>query len=128
MKIIGNNAAGILNKVDSFKNTVKKFSPGVFFVQETKTRRKNQIKLDDYVMFEHIRKDKGGGGLLTAVHKNLNPVSISEESEDEILVVQGTINFKKVRFINGYGPQENYEEEKRMKFLTSWILKSNAAL
>ena len=116
MNIMGNNAAGILNKLDSFKENVRKFSPGVYFVQETKSRRKNQIKLDDYVMFEHIRQNKGGGGLLTAVHKNLKPVGVGEESDVEILVVQGVINNTKVRFINGYGPQENDEDEKRMKF------------
>ena len=63
MNIMGNNAAGILNKLDSFKENVRKFSPGVYFVQETKSRRKNQIKLDDYVMFKQIRQNKGGRNL-----------------------------------------------------------------
>ena len=116
MNIMGNNLAGIFNKLDSFKQTIQKFAPGVFFAQETKSRRKNQVKINDYVMFEHIRKDKGGGGLLTAVHKNLHPVSVSDESDVEILVVQGSINNKKVRFINGYGPQEKEIDENRMKF------------
>ena len=49
------------------------------------------------MMFEHIRQHKGGGGLLTAVHKNLKPVSVGEETDVEILVVQGVINNTKVR-------------------------------
>ena len=65
-----------------------------------------------------IRKDKGGGGLLTAVHKTLKPVSVSEEDDTEILVVQGIVNDSKIRFINGYGPQENYNEERRGKFFS----------
>ena len=60
MYIIGNNAAGILNKVESFKQNIQTFSPGVYFLQETKSRRKGQIKLENYVVFEYIRKDKGG--------------------------------------------------------------------
>ena len=113
MYILGNNAAGILNKVESFKQNIKTFLPGAYLVQETKSRRKGQIKLENYVIFEYIRKNKGGGGLLTAVHKNLKPVSVSEDTDTEVLVVQGQINNKKVRFINGYGPQENDEETKR---------------
>ena len=72
--------------------------------------------MDDYVVFEFLRKDKGGGGLLTAVHKNLQPVSVSDDTDTEVLGVEGKINDKKARFINGYGPQENYDEEKKLKF------------
>ena len=56
-----------------------------------------------------------GGGLLTAVHKTLKPVSVND---NEILVVQGIVNDSKIRFINGYGPQENYNEERRGKFFS----------
>ena len=110
MNILGNNAAGILNKLESFKRNVDKFQPSVYFVQETKCRRKNKLKHPDYVIFEHVRKNSAGGGLLTAVHKNLKPVSVSDETEVEILVVEGKINDKSVRFINGYGPQEEKRE------------------
>ena len=116
MYILGSNSAGLLNKSESFQRTIDKFNCGVFFVQETKVRRKNQIKIKDYIMFEHMRKDKGGGGLLTAVHKSLKPVSISEEDETEVLVVQGNIENLKIRFINGYGPQEKETDEVKAKF------------
>ena len=95
MNILGGNAAGILNKLESFKRNIQIFKPGVYFLQETKSRRKGQIKLDDYVVFEFLRKDKGGGGLLTAVHKNLQPVSVSDDTDTEVLVVEGKINDKK---------------------------------
>ena len=55
MFILGCNAAGILNKLDSFKRNIEKFRPGVYFVQETKSRRKNQIRLTEYEVFEHVR-------------------------------------------------------------------------
>ena len=110
MTIMGNNSAGLLNKLDSFNRNIENFKPGVYFIQETKCRRKNQIKHDDYIMFEMIRKTGGGGGLLTAVHKSLSPVSVSEETEVEVLVVEGNIGTNKVRFINGYGPQEGPQE------------------
>ena len=118
MNILGTNAAGILNKLDSFARNLSKFQPAVFFVQESKCKRKNKIKHPDYVVFEHVRKVTGGGGLLTAVHKNLKPVSVSEETEVEILVVEGKVNNKSVRYINGYGPQDesNSTENDKTEF------------
>ena len=118
MNIVGNNAAGILNKLTSLEMNLKTFQPAVYFVQETKCRRKNKVSHPDYIVFEHIRKKSGGGGLLTAVHKNLKPVSVSDEDETEILVVEGKIQNKAVRFINGYGPQDeaNSSEEEKLEF------------
>ena len=81
MNILGNNSAGILNKLECFQRCISKFQPGVFFIQESKCTRKNKVKHPDYIMFEHVRKNGGGGGLLTAVHKNLKPVSVSDETE-----------------------------------------------
>ena len=71
MFILGANSAGLMNKKESFQRNISLFKPGVFFIQESKTRIKNRIVLNDYITFEVIRKNLGGGGLLTAVHKSL---------------------------------------------------------
>ena len=116
MYILGANSAGLFNKLESFERNVSLFTPGVIFVQETKAKRKNKIKMDDYTVFELIRKDMNGGGLLTAIHKSLKPVSVSNDDEEEILVVEANLAKSKARFINGYGPQENNALEKRKPF------------
>ena len=92
MYIIGANAAGLFNKLDSFDRNVSLFNPGVIFVQESKARRKNMLKMNDYTVFELIRKDSNGGGLLTAVHKSLKPVSVSNDEEEEVLVVEANLS------------------------------------
>ena len=74
MYFMGCNAAGLLNKLESLKRNIKMFNPGAIFIQESKTKRKNKVKLTDYVIFEKIRINRGGGGLLTGVHKNLEPM------------------------------------------------------
>ena len=68
MFFLGSNAAGILNKTDSFYRNMNLFSPAAFFLQETKTRFKNKLKYANYTFFEQIRTNCGGGGLITAVH------------------------------------------------------------
>ena len=116
MHILGSDSAGLLNKLDSFKRNISLFKPAVYFVQECKAPRKGKVKLSDYVIFERVRKVGGGGGLLTAVHKNLNPVSVGDESEQEVMVVQAEVLDNNVRFINAYGPQEDETEQSRAFF------------
>ena len=117
MVFLGSNAAGLLNKMESFKRNISVFNPGVFFIQESKTRRKSKVKLDNYVIFEQIRKDSGGGGLLTAVHKNFEPVSVGDGKDaEEVLVVEAKLGINKVRLINAYGPQEDALEDLRKAF------------
>ena len=48
MFILGANAAGLFNKLESFYRNVSTFNPGVFFIQESKAKRKNKIKLNNY--------------------------------------------------------------------------------
>ena len=58
-------------------------------------------------MFEKVREKTGGGGILTAVHSNLDPVLVdTHEDDNEIIVVEGKLGSLTVRFINAYGPQE----------------------
>ena len=92
MFILGGNSAGLMNKKESFLRNISLFKPAAYFIQESKVSRKNKILVNDYVIFEHIRTNCGGGGILTAVHKTLNPVSVSEENDgEEILVVEANL-------------------------------------
>ena len=117
MFILGGNSAGLVNKRESFLRNISLFKPVAYFIQESKVSRMNKIMIDDYAIFELIRTNTAGGGLLTAVHKSLKPVNISEEVEgEEILVIEANFGNKKVRLINGYGPQESENEEKRKSF------------
>ena len=85
-------------------------------VQETHAKRKGTIQLSDMVAFEAIRKAKGGGTLI-AVHSSLNPKLIEVyEDEFELIVVEVELKEKEICVISGYGPQENWPEEKRRPF------------
>ena len=58
-------------------------------LQEVKVYQKGQIKLPDFRIFEKLRPQNGGGGLLTAAHVNLDPCLIqSEQDNPNLLVVQ----------------------------------------
>ena len=119
MFILGGNAAGLLNKKESFLRNISIFKPVVYFIQETKVNKKNKIQVEDYAIFENIRNKTSGGGIMTAVHKALQPINVSEDVEgEEILVVEATIggNKRKIRLINGYGPQEGDDEKTRKSF------------
>ena len=71
------------------------------------------------IVFEAIRKAKGGGTLI-ASHISLNPKLIeSYEDEFELLVVDLDLKEKKIRVISGYGPQENWTEDKRRPFFVA---------
>ena len=56
--------------------------------------------------------------ILTGVHNNLNPVLVSDGSDEnlEIVVVEGELTPKNCRFINGYAPQEYRKSDDRIKF------------
>ena len=126
MVIMGNNAAGVLNKKESLYQCIRKYSPGVIFIQESKCCMKGLLKLEDYVVFEKIRPKGGGGGLLTAVHSKLEPVVIEVNANNsEVLVIEAKIGNKDTRLINAYGPQEEESggDKKKLKnSITSLIL------
>ena len=72
--ILGTNAAGLKAKKDSLIENIRLFGcPSVITIQETKLRKMGSLKIENYQIFEKIRKGYGGG-LLTAVDSNLEPV------------------------------------------------------
>ena len=64
------------------------------------------LKLHGYQVFEKIRSNKSGGGLLTAVVDSLSPVLIDDNDSAEILTVQISLAVGNVYIVNCYGPQE----------------------
>ena len=92
-------------------------------IQETKLRKKGDIKIPGYQIFELNRKDSNGGGLITGVKEELSPVLIMEgDNEIELLVIEANLSSLQVRIFNGYGPQENDSLERRIKFMVLELL------
>ena len=120
LRLVGMNAAGLSSKLDSFDKMLKDLIPGVFFVEETKLKRQGRIKTESsekYVIFELIRKQKGGGGLAIGALKELNPIWISEGDDMvEILTIQINTKDFSIRCVGGYGPQENDPTDRKNSF------------
>ena len=117
LKIFSTNAASIINgKLESLKSEIICTKSNVVTIQETHSSKKGKIHIPNFLVFEAIRPKKGGGTLI-AVHKDLEPKLIEEyNSEFELLVVEVELKDRSIRIISGYGPQENWEEEKRIPF------------
>ena len=117
LKMFSTNGAGVVNgKIDSLINEVKATGATIVTVQETHCRRKGRIQMDNMVVFESIRSKKGGG-TICAIHQDLNPKLVEEYNEPyELIVVEIEGN---KRIITGYGPQENWSEDKRLPFFIS---------
>ena len=117
LKMFSTNGAGIVGgKLKSLIAEVTSTRASLVTIQETHSKKKGKIKFCDMIVFEAIRKSKGGGTLI-ACKKYLNPKLIEEyEGEFELLVVEIELKGRQIRVISGYGPQENWPEDKRMPF------------
>ena len=74
------------------------------------------LKIENYDIFEAIRK-KYKGGTILGVNKALSPLLIKDYSDDfELVVVEVKIRNKEIRIITGYGPQEHWSEAERLPF------------
>ena len=94
MKIIGNNIASLTGKAESLTNLISSFKPAVIILQETKLYKVGKYKAEGYCVFESLRNEKEGGGLMTLVHQKLNPVfipilkSANDKIEKNILTIE----------------------------------------
>ena len=112
LKIISTNSAG--DKFDCLSNLLKNTNANVVTLQETKTKKK--IQFENFVVFQ-AKRTKSGGGSLLGIHKGLEPMLISlHENEFELIVAEVKASNKEIRFITGYGPQENWIDSEKMPF------------
>ena len=83
------NADGLQGKHVSVKFEVKESKSTIFCLQETKYRTKGRFQMENFVIFEAIRKNKEKGGSMLGVHENLKPILIEEYSDTfELIVVE----------------------------------------
>ena len=105
--------------MESFKNEISNSNAAIFTIQESHFNKKGKLKLENFEVFEAMRKKQKGGTIIGA-HKGLNPVLIEEYSDDfELLVVEVKIRNKEIRILSGYGPQETWQEADRMPFFVA---------
>ena len=117
MNILSTNARDLKHKHEDLKNKVKFFQSGIFTIQETHYRTKGKFKMDNYTIFEAIRKNKEHGGSMIGVHVGLKPVLVKDYDEQfELIVVEIKIGNKSIRVITGYGPQEIWKPSEKMDF------------
>ena len=118
--ILSTNANGLKHKAEDLKNKVKYFDSAIFAIQETHFQRKGKFKLQNYNIFESIRKNKEHGGSMMGIHVGLQPVLVKEYNTDfELLVVQIKAADKDILVMTGYGPQEHWRDNERLPFFTA---------
>ena len=115
---IGNNVAGATSKWATVKRLIRVKSPSILSLQETKFRISGRHKLDGYVTYEHLRKEKtAGGGILLAVLQELKPALVRDGGENvEALTVEIKMKQMQVICSTAYGPQENDSKHKKDLF------------
>ena len=105
--------------MESFKSEISNSKAAIFTIQESHFNKKGKLRLENFEVFEAIRKKQKGGTIIGA-HKGLDPVLIQEYSDDfELLVVEVKIRNKEIRIISGYGPQETWPDVERMPFFVA---------
>ena len=118
LKMFSANCASLKNgKQASLNAEVASTNANIVTLQETHFKEKGKIKMKkEFVIFEAIRSKKGGGTAI-AIHEDFKSKLIEEHSDKfELLVVEAVNKHKDIRIISGHGPQENWEEDKRLPF------------
>ena len=131
LKMVGLNCAGLSSKLHSFDNMLIDIQPGAFFLEETKMKRIGSIKTensDKYQIFELVRKQSAGGGLVFGALHSLNPTWLGEgDDEVEWLSVEISPAGLKIRCVVGYGPQEGDRDDRKKKFWDRLEIEAAAA-
>ena len=104
--------------MNSFKNVLSLLKPSVFFIEETKMKENGKLKLENFDIFELVRKSQnGGGGLALGCVKELQAAWVREGDDVvEALSVDIFVKNLKIRCCVAYGPQESDAEDRKNAF------------
>lgn len=59
----GVNPAGARSKWPTWKKIIRQSNASLWTVQETKCSQANQLKMDDFIIYENVRNMREGGGV-----------------------------------------------------------------
>ena len=94
---MGTNSAGLTSKKESFFNLVNSLNPSIITIQETKHTKIRNLNLPGYQNFERLRNGKSGGGILTCIIEDLDPVLIHVANDDiELMTVEVKVGTEKI--------------------------------
>ena len=82
LRLMGVNSNGLRSKMTTFRKILSELQPSVFFVEETKYKDIGKLKVENYIIFEMVRKNRDGGGLALGCVKELKPVWVREGGDD----------------------------------------------
>ena len=120
LKLLGVNCAGLASKLHSFDKLLSDIQPGIFFLEETKSKHLGKLKTENckkYQIFEMVRRQGAGGGLAIGALHNLNPTWLGEGDDYvEWLSVEITLQLFRIRCVVAYGPQEADCNDRKEKF------------
>jgi hypothetical protein len=117
LRFMGVNCAGVRPKLLTLKKVLNELKPSVFFLEETKCKELGKLKLEKYVIFEKVRKNRDGGGLAIGCLPELSPVWV-REGDDPVEALSINIFVKKlpIRCCVAYGFQETDTNDKKDAF------------
>ena len=113
----GVNPAGARSKWPTWKKIIKESNASLWTMQETKCSQTNQLKMDDFIIYEKVRVGREGGGAAVAAKKDLNPVLTLEGSED-VEAISIDIHPEKIIIscTSAYGPQQRDSLARKNRF------------
>ena len=121
--LVGNNIAGARSKWPSVQRWVRKKTPSILTLQETKFQVAGKHKLDGYIVYEHLRSEKSaGGGIMMAILTELNPLLVRDGGVDvEALTVNISVKKMQILCNTAYGPQEKDPKIKKKEMFWQYL-------
>ena len=108
------NIRGIRSKEVSLKKVLKSVKPSAVLLNETLLLGNTSVSLTPYTTWIRNRKEKEGGGILTAVAQQFKDSSVGAgegEGEDEYIITRIECFSPALNIINCYGEQRKTRKE-----------------
>ena len=101
----------------TIKRLIRETNATIVTMQETKYTQYGQMKLDGFYTYEHLRTNKGCGGVALSALKELNPAFVCDGGEEvEAIKVDIHLSNMSVSVTSAYGPQINDPPNKKKAF------------